>query len=105
MIYTVRKDFVRVLGNGWLSFDRNGFPAKPYPSMAGEIPLTESDLKQIGDYLTRANIEHWLATNSGDFSSITDWSASIGSLEIPFLDDENEMTYNDITDPYSEMRE
>jgi hypothetical protein len=102
MIYTVRKDFVRVLGNGWLAFNRFGNPSHPYPSMAGEILLRESDLEQIGDFLTRSNIDRWLATNSGDFSSITDWSASIGEHEIPFEREESESVYYDMTDPFPE---
>ena len=105
MIYTVRKDFVRVLGCGWLSFTREGFPDRPYPSMAGEIPLDKSDLEQIGDYLTRSNIERWLATNSGDFSSITDWSASIGEIEIPFEHEESDTEYFDLTDTCSDYEE
>ena len=105
MIYTVRKDFVRVLGHGWLAFNRYGFPSHPYPSMAYEYSLTKRDLDEIGDFLTRSNIDRWLATNSGDFSSITDWSASIGEHEIPFEHEENESAYFDITDPFPDEDE
>jgi hypothetical protein len=60
--------------------------------------LSKSAISLLGRILTAG----WLATNSGDFSSITDWSASIGEHEIPFEHEENESVYYDMTDPFPE---
>lgn len=45
--------------------------------------------------ITREAIEQWLTTNSGDFSSIQDFRASIGDLDIPFATEEGELAYYD----------
>ena len=48
---------------------------------------------------TREDIQEWLDTHAGDFQEVIDFGASIEEVEIPFLDQENEMDYWDISNP------
>jgi hypothetical protein len=44
---------------------------------------------------TRGSVERWLATNAGDFSSIQDFHAVVGEVEIEWETEEGEMAFND----------
>lgn len=63
--------------------------------------LKLNDVKDIGEP-TRDNVLSWLTTHAGDFQKITDFHAVVGETEIPWAKEENEITYNDITNPVEE---
>jgi hypothetical protein len=91
-IYTVRKDYVDVIGRLWM----------PATVAASRIALSSYDLGNMledEDDPTRDEIEAWLATHSGDFSEILDFAASIGTKEIPWADEESELTWADCMYP------
>jgi len=60
--------------------------------------LRDYDLENIGEF-TRENVDSWLSTHAGDFSSIKDFHAVAGDSEIPWKSEENELEYQDITYP------
>lgn len=112
MRYTHTENFVEVLGNGWLSFNRYGMPDKPYPSMAYKYTLRDSDVKRLLESgpITREAIDQWLSTNSGDFSSISDFHANVTidtiaqdgqtieqtDLDFPWKNEESDSQYFDM---------
>jgi hypothetical protein len=61
---------------------------------AMDYTLSEYDVENIGDF-TRENVEAWLLTHSGDFSSIDGWYATIGDKELVWTSEEAEMQYSD----------
>ena len=92
MRYTVRKSIVRVVGKIWM----------PNATCAMDYTLTEYDLENARDddgKLTRESVEHWVMLHTGDFQSITDWSASLedgnDTIELPWQSEENELAYAD----------
>ena len=89
MRYTVRKSTINVIGKIWM----------PANKCAQEIVLSAYDLENIEKPVTRDTVEFWLMLNSGDFQSITDFSASleIGSetIELPWEHEDSEYTYSD----------
>ena len=80
----VRCAYVEVIGTIWM----------PATTAAYRYDLRDYDLENIGRF-TRANVEQWLSTNSGDFQNVTDFRAVCGKHEIPWKDEESEFTYND----------
>lgn len=44
---------------------------------------------------TRRSVELWLCSNAGDFSSIQDFHAVVGEVEIEWETEEGEMAFND----------
>jgi hypothetical protein len=92
MIYTVKKSFIHVLGYIWM----------PSVQCSQRIDLRQYDIDNMRNdegTITRDDVENWLGSNAGDFSSITDFYASIEdgntSIEIAWNDEENEFTFND----------
>ena len=81
-IYTVVTRDVFVIGRLWM-----GGKATCKYTLPENVPSTRED------------IQEWLDTHAGDFQEVIDFRASIGEVEIPFLDQENEMLYWDINDP------
>jgi hypothetical protein len=88
----VRKSVVLVLGKLWL----------PMATAGTEYVLSKHDVENCRDQngkVTRASVEDWLGSHAGDFSSVTDFSASIedgdATIDIPWADEGNEMTYHD----------
>lgn len=89
----IRKSFINVLGELW------------YPSTGATVyNLSDYDLENMkddnGNY-TRESVELWLGSHSGDFQSVTDFSADLSlpdgkDIVIPFENEENEMEFNDI---------
>jgi hypothetical protein len=88
---SVRAAYVQVLGKIWM----------PMTTAAYEYKLSDYDLENIGDF-TRENIDDWLGTHAGDFSSIKDFHAVCGEAEIPWTSEENEMEYQDCMYPGEE---
>ena len=84
MKFTVERNWVEVVGYIWM----------PNVKAAQRIKLSGYDMHNIGEP-TRENVEHWLSLNAGDFSEVTDFSATIGETVIPWTDEENELTYFD----------
>lgn len=80
----VRVAYVLILGKLWM----------PMATATMRIDLRDYDLENIGEF-TRENVEQWLMTHSGDFSSVTDFYAVCGNVEIPWSSEENEMAYYD----------
>lgn len=66
MQYVVTRQVVKVLGGIWLPMGAQ---------CAQEKRLTEYDMANIGNPRKRADVERWVMLNSGDFSSVTDFSA------------------------------
>ena len=81
-IYTVVTRDVFVIGKLWM-----GGRATYKYTLPKNVPSTRED------------IQEWLDTHAGDFQKVIDFGASIGEVEIPFLDQENEMLYWDINNP------
>jgi hypothetical protein len=84
MRYMVERNFVRVVGKIWL----------PPVTAAMEYPLRKYDLETIGEF-TRENVERWLCTHAGDFSSIIDFYATSGDIEIPWGTEDGELIWED----------
>ena len=97
--YTVRHSYVNIIGGIWM----------PYGAQcAMRKDLTSYDIKNIracGDgEITRDGLEDWLTANSGDFSSVDDFRASIEdgdqTIEIAWAKGEDsEITYSDCMYP------
>lgn len=67
-------------------------------------PYDLENIKERGDgVITREAIDQWLCSNSGDFSVVEDFSASISyedvDIEIDWDNEEKEMAYGDIVYP------
>jgi len=96
--YTVVKDEVYVIGTMWL----------PAITAAQTYTLREHDLENIRDEdgkITRESIEGWVLSNTGDFQSITDFSADFGSLGIVFdwgRGEESQIEWEDCHSTYEE---
>lgn len=87
MRFAVERNWIEVVGKGWYG-----------QTMASRIDLDAYALHNIGEP-TRENVEHWLALNSGDFQSVTDFRAVVGEEDMPWSDEENELAYNDCMYP------
>lgn len=84
------KSVVYVLGVMWM----------PMVPGATEYTVTGHDIQYMRDddgKITRESAELWLTSHSGDFSNVTDFSASIEDGEttvtIPWADEDNEMEW------------
>ena len=89
--YTMRRTriaHVEVVGKIWM----------PMTTAAYIYDLSDYDLENIGEF-TRENVDDWLGTHAGDFSSIQDFHAVCGDVEIPWQSEENEMTFCDCMYP------
>lgn len=64
MRYTVTKQVIDVVGQLW-----QGCTA------ATRLTLSAHDMSNLGDPHNREDVENWIALNSGDFASITDFRA------------------------------
>ena len=98
--YLVRVSYVIILGKIWM-------PMAP-ASLRKE--LSSYDVDNIRGYsrhlsgdpngpITREGLEHWLMLNSGDFSSVDDFTASIEdgdqTRDFPWANDDSEIAYLD----------
>lgn len=94
MRYVIRRSFVIVLGRIW-------WPMGAVCSL--EKTLSAYDVENMRDcedgVITRDSVDRWVSMNSGDFSEIVDWSASIedgdSTLDFPWSSEENEIAYLD----------
>ena len=98
MKYMVRISIVHVIGHIWM----------PNVQAAMLFKLTKHDVENIlraSGEISRESVQSWLDTHAGDFSSVDDFFASIedgeDTVEIPWADEESELSYNDWT--YREM--
>lgn len=80
----VRRAYVIVLGRIWM----------PNCLASLRIDLRDYDLENIGEF-TRDNVEQWLTSHSGDFSSVVDFTAECGNTRIEWESEENELAYLD----------
>ena len=97
--YLVRHSYVDIIGGIWM----------PYGAVcAMRKDLNSYDIENIkahGDgEITRDGLDQWLTCNSGDFSSVKDFRASIEdgntTIDIPFEHgEESEFTYQDCMYP------
>lgn len=87
-------DYIEMVGTIWM----------PATTAAMRKDLSDYDVRNIRGYaehlsgdaqITREAVEHWLSLNSGDFQAVDDFHASIGALDIPWNDEENELTFID----------
>lgn len=76
--------YVEVLGKIWM----------PMVTAGTRLELSDYDLENIGEF-TRENVEDWLGTNSGDFSSVKDFAAVCGETVIAWQSEENELEFSD----------
>ena len=101
MKLTIRKSVVKIVGGIWWPMGA---------TCAQEKELSAYDIRNIRDRvepgITRANVEDWLTCNAGDFSSITDFSASIEdgdeTIDIPWENEDSEITFSDCMYPWQE---
>jgi hypothetical protein len=80
---------ISVVGNIWM----------PNCQAAYDYGLSEYDINNMrGDdgKIARNDIERWLGSHAGDFQSIEDFSASIGSANYGWANEESELRYNDL---------
>ena len=99
MRYQKRASFVEVIGRIWM----------PATTAAMRYDLRDYDLENIrgesefrgyADPYDRRAVEHWVAMNSGDFQSVTDFRFSISDSEGrdadgEWTDADNGCTFND----------
>ena len=99
--YTVVTDEIYLVGKGWYN-----------DTIAYDLRLTSHDLQNIiddaqyqGTPINRDVVQRYIDKHSGDFSSITDWSADFGHLDLCFdwETDEGEYDYNDCMYPPEEV--
>lgn len=95
MRYLVRRSYVTILGQLWM------------PSCDASLrkDLSSYDIENIraqandGQTIDREAVDQWLTTNSGDFSRVIDFEASIEdgeqTIDIPWSSEENECRYLD----------
>lgn len=84
MKFTIERNWIEVVGVIWM----------PAVTCGQRISLSSYDMENIGEP-TRENVEQWLMTHTGDFQSVTDFSATIGETVIPWASEENECVYAD----------
>ena len=96
MKLTIRKSIVQIIGVIWM----------PPVTCATQKTLRDYDIENMRNdegQITRESVEQWLTTNSGDFQSVTDFSASIedgeNTVDIPWASEESEFTYVDCMYP------
>ena len=94
--YTVRKSYIDVVGKIWM----------PHTTASMRYPVSSYDLENMRDddgQITRDSVEHWLMLNSGDFSSVEDFSASLevgdDTIDFPWVHEESELAYVDYLFP------
>jgi hypothetical protein len=92
----VNKSFIHIVGTMWM------------PSTTGALVLNITSLdadylKDDNGNITRESVEEWLSTHSGDFRNVIDFYADIetdsGNVIIDWLNEENEIVFNDCTYP------
>lgn len=93
MKYSYSVSEIYVLGTLWM------------PSLPGATTytLTHSDVQNAKDEdgkLTRESVGLWLDSHAGDFSGVTDFSASLEddgeTIEIPWSSEDNELDWQDM---------
>jgi hypothetical protein len=92
MRYTVRRSVIWVLGVIWM----------PMVPASQVIELRDYDIGNMRDddgKITRESVDRWLAMNAGDFSSITDFRASIEdgdqTIDIEWASEDSDLAYSD----------
>jgi len=101
MKYMVRKSIVEVIGHIW----QPGLGLCAYRYDLRD-PYDVDNARDDAGSMTRESVQHWLSLNAGDFQSIRDFHASIedgqNTVEIPWDDEESELTYGDCMFPNEE---
>jgi hypothetical protein len=99
MRYAVRKSIIHVIGRIWM----------PAATAAMTYTLRSYDIENMRDEdgsITRESVDNWLAMNAGDFQGVTDFYASIEdgnkSIDLPWADEDSELTFNDCMFPEDE---
>lgn len=84
--------FINIVGSLWM----------PQTTAATTKTLSQYDIENMTNEngeIDRDAVELWLCTNSGDFSSVTDFYADIetdkGNVIIDWENEENEFVFND----------
>jgi hypothetical protein len=80
--------YVEVLGKLWM----------PMATAGTRYELSDYDLENIGEF-TRENVDDWLGTHAGDFSSVKDFAAVCGETVIPWSSEDNELEFSDCMYP------
>jgi len=93
--YLVRTSYIDILGGIWW----------PYGAVCSlRKTLSQYDIDNMRNRqgrITRKSVERWVCLNSGDFSSIVDFSASIEddttnqTIDLPWTSEETEAQYLD----------
>ena len=94
MKYTKKTSVVYVVGVIWM----------PAITCAQTLTLSDYDIRNAQDEngaVTRESLEQWLTSHTGNFRSVTDFSASLevgdDTVEIPWATEEGELAYLDAT--------
>lgn len=80
---------ISVIGNIWM----------PNAQAAYSYGLSEHDIDNMrgeDGKIARCDIERWLSSHAGDFQSIDDFSASIGTANYGWKNEESELLYSDL---------
>ena len=95
MRYVVSESVVEVIGSIWWPYGATC--AMTYKLSSYDIDNATDENRKV----TRESVDRWVSTNTGDFSEVIDWSASIepgdGSktVELPWQDENSEMIFID----------
>lgn len=88
------RNYVDVLGTIWWPVGSTA--AMRYNVSAHDI---ENMRNEDDGLIERDDVEQWLGTHSGDFSSITDFAAYIDGQEYDWEHEDSEWTYHDCMYP------
>lgn len=91
--YIIRHSYVDIVGGIWM----------PYGAVCSmRMRLSQHDIDDMRDAdgkITRESVDRWVSVNSGDFSSLKDWRASIEdgntTIDLPFTSEDGELAYLD----------
>ena len=91
MKFTIERNWIDVVGRDWM----------PGCISATRYDLSAHDVANIGKP-TRANIEQWLTSHSGDFQQVLDFHTVIGECEYDWQTPEGECQFIDCMYPEGE---
>src|SRR5438128_12418511 len=89
MEHTVTRSAIDVVGGVWM----------PDTTGATTYELSNYDVENIEQPVTRETVQAWLDTHSGDFKYVTDFRASLEvdgeTMDFDWADPDSELTFND----------
>jgi len=89
MKFTCNRDWIEIVGEIWWPMGL---------TCAQRIELRGYDIENMRDEdgnISRESIEDWVSSNSGDFSHVHDFCATIGEEVFGWNNEESKLTYLD----------